>query len=196
MSVCDFMLRKLWQEPKYFRDYATKLGELRAALPDSNSGWALRLSKAKPGQHAIHAIDHGKILLTAPNAEQVAGIFAEKYKIQMEMANGQYILAMTSVADSDEGFARLQMAVEAVNRVGDALARSTNSTHIFHQPDIVMSPKQAISSPTKLMPWHKAVGKISAQLVAKYPPGIAIIAPGERISKDIEPCQEHILVVG
>jgi len=194
MSVCDFMLGKLWREPRCFDRYVTRLEELRAALPSENSGMTVRLSGAKAGGYSIHDIDPGKILLTAPDAEKIAAIMADKYRVQMEMASGQHILAMTSVADTSEGFARLVAAVKGINAEGGYVFPAYTA-HSFRLPEIVMSPKQAMNYPTKLLPWRNAVGKISAQVIAKYPPGIAVIAPGERVPKSIEPCQEQILVV-
>ena len=186
MSVCDFMLLKLWSEPFWFNDYVTRLEALRAALP---------LSNVKKGQHAIHDIDIGKILLPVNNGHEIAKIMSQKYKVEVEMAMDNHILAMTSVADTDEGFARLVSAVEGVSPLLCMGLSTPQPVRSLALPDMVLTPKQAINSPTKKIPWQKAAGHISAQLVAKYPPGIAIVAPGERVPLGLPPLQDHILVV-
>ncbi|HBE16554.1 MAG TPA: arginine decarboxylase, partial [Cyanobacteria bacterium UBA11367] len=45
------------------------------------------------------------------------------------------------------------------------------------------SPRQAFFAPTETLAIEKTPGKISAETVAPYPPGIPIIIPGERIEQ-------------
>jgi len=50
-------------------------------------------------------------------------------------------------------------------------------------PEIVLSPRAALFSPAERRPLTRCVGGISAASLAPYPPGIPIVAPGERITK-------------
>jgi arginine decarboxylase len=50
----------------------------------------------------------------------------------------------------------------------------------------VLMPREVfLSKKTKRVPINKAVGFISAQTLTPYPPGIPILIPGERITKEI-----------
>ncbi len=42
-------------------------------------------------------------------------ILLREYGLQMEMASGNYVVAMTSIMDTDEGFARLSDALECID---------------------------------------------------------------------------------
>ena len=42
-------------------------------------------------------------------------ILLQEYGLQMEMASGNYVVAMTSIMDTDEGFARLSDALECID---------------------------------------------------------------------------------
>jgi lysine decarboxylase len=44
-----------------------------------------------------------------------------------------------------------------------------------------MSPRDAFFAPTRTVPLDEAVGRISAELVIPYPPGIPVLAPGDVI---------------
>ena len=45
-----------------------------------------------------------------------------------------------------------------------------------------MSPRDAYFSPHRTLPADESIGRVSAELVAPYPPGIPVLAPGERIT--------------
>ena len=61
--------------------------------------------------------------------------------------------------------------------------------HTFH-PNLslplserVLSPRQALFAPTKEVAWDQAEGEVCAQQLAPYPPGIPVVAPGEKVDK-------------
>jgi lysine decarboxylase len=52
------------------------------------------------------------------------------------------------------------------------------------EPQVVLSPRDAYFAPHLAVPTEEAIGRVSAELVAPYPPGIPVLAPGERISRE------------
>lgn len=48
--------------------------------------------------------------------------------------------------------------------------------------ETVMSPRDAFLGSTEMVSWRKAVGRISAEMVCPYPPGIPVAAPGELLT--------------
>jgi len=199
MSVCDYMLRKLWQQPNFFEDYMYRLEKIRTHLPGEKSAAALRLSgMERVGENAIYDIDIGKLLFTSHtglSAEALAKMMANEYKVQMEMAAGRHILAMTSVADTDEGFNRLKVAIDGLNSKLPAIDVKDSLLPPFFMPEFVIPPRQAVRLPSKEVPWEDAIGQVSGQLIAKYPPGIALVAPGERIPDGLPYQQETVRVI-
>jgi len=184
MSAADYMLNMLWARPCFFENYVQRLNALRASLATTDG--AIKLSgRERIGDNAIFDVDEGKLLFTTPtDAETISKTLAAGHKIQMEMAAGQHMLAMTSVADTDEGFARLKLAINELNKTLTASPHETPPPP-YIMPEIVISPQEALRSPTKKIPWETAHGRISAQIITRYPPGIALVAPGERIPQDV-----------
>jgi arginine decarboxylase len=52
------------------------------------------------------------------------------------------------------------------------------------QPETVMLPRDAFFGPTEDVPVDRAAGRIAAELVSPYPPGVPVLAPGERIGQE------------
>ena len=50
---------------------------------------------------------------------------------------------------------------------------------------MVASPQYAFYAPKKSVPLRQSEGMVCSEFVMCYPPGIPILAPGERITKDI-----------
>jgi arginine decarboxylase len=52
------------------------------------------------------------------------------------------------------------------------------------QPQQVLPPRDAFFSGNETVPAKAAVGRVSAELIAPYPPGVPVLAPGELITAD------------
>jgi len=208
MAVCDYILQKLWAQPELFEIYVERLEKLRASMPTDGTIFLQHHEGS-----AIFDTDPGKLLFTTQlDTSTIAEIMSREYKVQMEMAAGQHILAMTSVADTEAGFERLQRAIEGISSetVGNvALSvplsrlssftcgtlKAASLTKAACIPEMVFPPRQAIYMPSREIPWEESAGQISAQLIAQYPPGIALVAPGERIPLGIPKQSETIRVI-
>ncbi|MYT26377.1 ornithine decarboxylase, partial [Streptomyces sp. SID7760] len=46
-------------------------------------------------------------------------------------------------------------------------------------------PRDAFFGPTEQVPWQKAAGRIAAEMLTPYPPGIPAALPGERLTDDV-----------
>ena len=57
--------------------------------------------------------------------------------------------------------------------------------HEYINPEVVLTPQEAFYSKKKSMPIGESDGKICAEFVMCYPPGIPILAPGEKITNEI-----------
>lgn len=161
LAACDFMLEKLWHDASLFEKYISRLEDFRENAPPCLYG------REMVGQCAIHDMDLGKLFFScAKPAEKIAEVFARDHKVQLEMAKGNHFLAMTSVADTQEGFDRLKAAVSNVD-AGKIFPRTK-----INLPEQMLTPREA------MLGEHSE--QISAKLIAEYPPGIATLVPGER----------------
>ena len=55
----------------------------------------------------------------------------------------------------------------------------------YIDPEVVSSPQQAFYAEKKSIPLHESAGYVCSEFVMCYPPGIPILAPGERITREI-----------
>ena len=113
------------------------------------------------------------------------------YHLQMEMMSADYVLGMTSIMDTDEGFARLSAALHEIDLelAGGIEAVSTPCEQGFTAQMYRSNPRemqiyQAMELPYQEVSFAEAGGEMSADYVYLYPPGIPLIVPGEVITSE------------
>lgn len=124
--------------------------------------------------------------------KQFYDILLNEYHLQMEMAAGDYVLAMFSMMDEPAGYRRLAEALQRIDRklreMGEITAHSVVSQDTQWQlvhPQAVYPIYQAYDGVCKTVPLEQSVGEIAGEFVSLYPPGIPILVPGERIESDV-----------
>ncbi|WP_039765107.1 MULTISPECIES: aminotransferase class I/II-fold pyridoxal phosphate-dependent enzyme [Caldicellulosiruptor] len=111
-------------------------------------------------------------------------ILRDEYNIQIEMSDLYNILAIISLGDTQESVEKL---IEALRDMAKKLGVKDvkTPTIVLHSPQVIVSPRDAFYSSKKVVELDNAVGEISGEMVMAYPPGIPLILPGERITKDL-----------
>lgn len=151
------------------------------------------------------------------------------YHLQMEMVSADYVLGMTSLMDTDEGMRRLVTALHEIDEKNgrlDAALRETAeengrlnaalretdekngrlnaaeagfTARMYRENPRRMQIYQALDLPYREVSLDEAVGKMAADYVYLYPPGIPLIVPGEVITEEfirhIRECRERKLNV-
>lgn len=115
---------------------------------------------------------------------EVYDLLRDEYDIQIEFGDIGNILAYISIGDRLRDIERLVNALADIKRLyeKDKLPMISGD---YIQPEVVVSPQQAFYSAKKLLPIKESAGHICAEFIMCYPPGIPILAPGERITEDI-----------
>ena len=115
---------------------------------------------------------------------EVYSILRDEYEIQIELGDLANILAMISVGDNDLAIERLVSSLFDIKRL-----YKKDSTGIFdHEyinPTVVLAPQEAFYSNKESIPINESEGRVCTEFVMCYPPGIPILAPGERITEEI-----------
>ncbi len=104
--------------------------------------------------------------------------------VAVEYADRDILAPVVTLAD-DRGTVRrlVREIVLAVRATGGGPARPVRPPASWRvRPEVAMSPREAFFSGHERVPWRQAAGRVSAELVAPYPPGIPVLAPGEVIS--------------
>ena len=115
---------------------------------------------------------------------EVYDILRDEYDIQIEFGDIGNILAIISAGDRALELERLITALAEIKRLYSG-PKTGMLTQEYISPDVVMAPQQAFFCQTKSLKRELSLGEISAEFVMCYPPGIPILAPGERISQDV-----------
>lgn len=117
---------------------------------------------------------------------EVYTLLKEKYQIQMELAEGYVVMAVITTADNEKSLKKLVWALCDIDHVyGGKKPIYSTSVISTHANKLMISPRDAHYADHELVPVDMAVGKISADLLMIYPPGIPLVIPGELISEEI-----------
>ena len=101
----------------------------------------------------------------------------------VEMADRDTIVAMVTMADRPEAIDELAGALAESIHTRRSVARPVVVSGVWAvDPVTVMSPREAFFAPRESVPVERAVGRVSAELIAPYPPGIPVLAPGEEVT--------------
>lgn len=133
--------------------------------------------------------DPVKLVLRA-NILGADGIDIEKdlisSNIRVEMADRDTLIFQVTIADDSETLTRL--ADTLIPILHKHLGRSRNSATALSwtiTPQKGVSLREAYFGKSELVEAAKAIGRVSVDLVAPYPPGVAVLAPGEIITQEI-----------
>jgi arginine decarboxylase len=122
-------------------------------------------------------------------------ILREKFKTQVEMADNENLVFITTIADNHETFSRLleamkglaEMALQAdyaKNNAGETIKwRVYNSCQKNISCGFSISPYEAYAAQKEEVLLEQSKGRICAAIVTPYPPGITILYPGEIIEQ-------------
>lgn len=120
--------------------------------------------------------------IIAMTGTKLGTILQEEYGQMMEMASGNYVIAMTSVADSKEAFESLYLAMESIDAQLTDVEQSADTILYKTLPEHKMNIAEAREHKRVDIPFEDAIGKISGSYIYVYPPGIPIVTPGEVLS--------------
>ncbi len=193
------------QREELFDPYTERLEKLRTRLAGLHR---LRLEETACYDRSKLVVSAGDTGLTG---RELYRILLERYHLQLEMAAGTYVLAMTSVGDTDEGMERLMTALEEIDSMpgtaalsdqmpcsrmcgaadGESIRQNSGLKYdipCLPRPDVVYNnfdiEEMKKSWQTAVLPWQDSVGRVAAEYAYLYPPGKPLIVPGERVSQE------------
>ena len=201
------------RELRAFRERCLDLKWLYLAGLDSEKDgtWQSEAKTAEFGQTAD--FDRSKLLISARKAnragvgltgEELSRMLRERYHIQMEMSGPDYVVAIAGIADSEEGFRRLAEALHGidldmdekipvgVNTADKVSAKSNALPHL----KAVLTIGEAAEAEGACRPLAACEGAVAGNYVYLYPPGIPVLAPGERVTEELLKCIEEWLEAG
>jgi arginine/lysine/ornithine decarboxylase len=170
------------------RDAAARL----AAIPGLQVLRPEHLAGAGTG---LHQLDETKLLIgtagLAADARDIVERLNRVHRVQPELSGTGHVLCITTIGNTDDDMERLVVGFEEVaSHVGRrSVDPETGETGwigdlLAVRPETVLTPREAFFAADEAVPLSAAAGRIAAEAITPYPPGIPLLMPGERFSTD------------
>ncbi|AMA72540.1 aminotransferase class I/II-fold pyridoxal phosphate-dependent enzyme [Aneurinibacillus thermoaerophilus] len=141
------------------------------------------------GSEATYDMDPSKLIIQVRGigltGHQVEVWLREKYNIEVELSDlynilciitpGDSILTVTTLVQALRELARIQLGKDSIQPL---------PVHLPNIPALSLSPREAFYAETEMIPLREAAGRIMAEFIMVYPPGIPIVLPGEIMTQD------------
>ena len=170
------VFRKVVEMAEYAREEINEIGGYYAYGKELINGDSI--FDFDPTKLSIHTRDIGLAGI------EVYDILRDEYDIQIEFGDIGNILAYLSIGDRMQELERLVSALAEIRR---RYIKDSNGllSQEYIDPEVVCSPQEAFYAKKKSIPIDQSAGLVCSEFVMCYPPGIPILAPGERITKEI-----------
>ena len=137
----------------------------------------------------VGRFDPIKIVLRA-NQLGTSGVAIENKLIaqgvRVEMADNDTMVFLATIADDDVDFDLLaDRLIPVLQKLKSEPRLAATALSWSIVPQVRSSMRSAYFANTEMVTADKAVGRTSADLIAPYPPGVAVVAPGEILTAEI-----------
>lgn len=143
--------------------------------------------------------DLSKIIVSAEGCtgKWLGDVLRREYCLEVEMETGGYVVLLTSIADTQEGFERLLAALTEIDRKlekSEGISRGKMAQKVDNDTKNQkksgkniqrMTIAQADTQKKESVLLKESVGRISGEYLYLYPPGIPLLVPGEEISFEL-----------
>ena len=188
LAAIDRCRQRIQEEGEaLFHAYVERLVRFREETADLRT--FTMLDRSMVGKGHIFDVDLGKLVITLRSEKTgywLEEVLRDRFRIQLELSKERHCIAMTSLADSQEGFMRLAEALHALDRETPFAEETKESmVPLPEAGEMVVLPRQGVNEPKIERPLSQCLGKIAGEFIIAYPPGIPLVVPGERIQADL-----------
>lgn len=171
-------------------DRARRTAERVSAIPGLR---VLRREDLAGAGTGLHQLDETKLLIgtagLAMDAREVVERLNRDYGVQPELSGTGHLLCITTIGNTDADMDRLVAALTDVAGRAGTRAEAADAGVIAEllavRPETVLTPREAYFAPEATVPLSEAAGRIAAEAITPYPPGIPLVMPGERLDDDV-----------
>jgi arginine decarboxylase len=123
----------------------------------------------------------------------------EHHRVHLELSDHRRLMALVSFAHTDADVDRL---VAALTALADAHADADGGPIPDVPPpsalrmETVVLPRDAFLGRTEMVAWREAAGRVAAEMICPYPPGIPVTAPGERLTPEVVDYLQQLAAAG
>ena len=171
-----------------FNNYINNLIWLRDSIQGKIKNMEL-IDKKIIGKNGVLDLDISKIILYTKDlnlqGNEIQKLLLKEYKMQMELANRDFILGITTISDTIDSYNQLILAITEL----DTKLKKNNNNYDNNIRTIKsnkkIEPFIAVNRSYKKVKLLESKELISKDFIIPYPPGIPLLVPGEEITSNI-----------
>jgi lysine decarboxylase len=115
----------------------------------------------------------------------------------VEMGDRDTVIPVPTIADDGERLAAFtEVLIASIERRRAAPRPPAAAAAWTVRPQTVLSPRQAFFAANQTVAASAAIGRVSAELIAPYPPGVPVLAPGELITAEAVTALREVVADG
>lgn len=120
----------------------------------------------------------------------------DNYNVEIEMSDMYNILCLVTPGDTSDSISKLLISLRGLSEHFHEGAEARELiVKIPDIPQLSLTPRDAFYGETEVIPFKESAGRIIAEFIYVYPPGIPILLPGEVITqKNIDYIVDHVEV--
>lgn len=189
LASLDVARRRLATEGHDLIEKTIRLAEkTRKAINEIDSLYCI--GREIVGSKATYDYDPTKLIISIKEigltGYDVEGWLREKYNIEVELSDLYNILCIITPGDTEK---ETELLVKAL---AELASEYRHQEDLNHKPDVLLpnipllalTPRDAFYSETEIVPFDQSAGRIIAEFIMVYPPGIPIFIPGEIITEE------------
>jgi arginine decarboxylase len=141
----------------------------------------------------LHQLDETKLLIGTSglnmDARDVVARLNRVHGVQPELGGSGHVLCITTIGNTDADMDRLLAGFAEVARHAGVRSVGTQTPLVANvlavRPETVLTPREAFFAGEESVGLSQAAGRIAAEAITPYPPGIPLVMPGERLDDDV-----------
>ena len=180
---------------EYFSKTIDTAERIRDEINQKTGGLFFSPGKDFLKRAGINDFDPCRIIINCDNAG-ISGFKLKtelwnRFRLDVELADDRNILLLISYGNSGEEAENLLAALKAVaselkkHHAPDKKYRQPETDGLPALPEAAMTPREAYFARSERIPWKEMKGRVTAEAVIPYPPGIPAVYPGEIINEEI-----------
>ena len=191
MASMTSCIRWLSEDPEADRRFGKYAGNLSDFYEKAAKWKRLRLvNRSVEGRAGVKAFDPSKLVISVRNAGVPAKMVYDRlrdyYHLQMEMCTDDYLIAMTSVMDTEEGFLRFEKALQEIDETMFLSGEDNKKEEKKENREVFfLNEKDKKTGGGKSRLLAESEGFVCKEYLYLYPPGIPIAVPGERVTGEM-----------
>ncbi|MGA4991309.1 aminotransferase class I/II-fold pyridoxal phosphate-dependent enzyme [Nonomuraea bangladeshensis] len=191
-ATLDGWRRQMVEHGRELYDRALKLAEELRAEIEAIDGLHVHSREELCGEGRAFDADPMQLLVDVSGlgtgGYQVSDWMRENHRINLGHSDHRRVGIQLTHADDEETVGRL---LAALRDLGARAGELPPAPRVEIPPpgglrlEQAMRPRDAFFAPVEHVPWRQAAGRVSAELITPYPPGVPAVVPGERLNGEI-----------